>query len=522
MNPSFKDRYSGPHPPPPPDGWCIIDGLPTELLSHIFKLGVELDTYDINPFALDDSTHIKLHQKSFQILVSHVSKLWREIAISLPTLWNDIAVDLDGNARSASHAKELAKIYFERAKEAPLDIAINLGSSSRPSGTMDRIHTYATEILRLAYRCHTRWRSFELTVPNFTFMAITLKLLDRIQAAPLLETLCLTNLSNNDYLERFEPRSFAKLRVLPFHGNTPRLEKTVLWGVHADWERSTPTLFRNLVELELAYHAHDVRPTYNQFVRLLTQSSNLRTLTLRESGPEGDIDDWTENVEEDSDPEEIDVQLPRVSLPSVKNLSLYFKRNEDYVQDLTDYLDLPSLTELTLDLVHQDDTEYFRKLATVQPNGKNILQGLNALALKDCYCTPEVIYSTLQHLENAVSLEFNFLYLHYLWMYFLIGEFEKYPSIQNPKIPCPKLETITVQGLLGPDVLAIAKGRKEAGLPLKKVLMEEQDALDEKDERELRTLVKLERFEGVEEDDDDGYLADIFQTIAVSESFLGR
>lgn len=507
------------YPQPPTDGRCIINELPPELLSYVFDLGIQIQAEDPDVPDSDsesDSSDSGSRQKPFEVLVSHVCKLWREVAINQPTLWNVIPLNIQGDLKGIRHAKVLLATYLERAREAPLDIAIDLGEfpTFNPDGDEDEDGTNNGDLTRdtwpeyaqlqkmidMVVPRHKQLRSFEVIVSDFFLMAAALKVIESIPEAPLLEALSLYNHDDFEDMRFFEPSRFTSLRVLPFHGKAPRLKNVALWGVHLDWEQASLLLFKDLEELELAYHPEDVRPTYKQYARILTQSPNLRTLALSHSGPAGGMVEWSENVREDSSSDASLISIPRITLLSLKSLVLSYEDSENYIRDLMDYLDIPNVTELTLDLAAEDDTEFFRRISTAPPKGRSLLQGLTHLKITDCSCNVEVIYSALQSLENVVLLNLNFNYLDHSWLELLMGES---PIVPNPRIPCPKLEELMLRGIDGTDVVVLARKRKEAGFPLKKVSMEETDALDEEDELELKKLVELDYFEGSDTEDDE-------------------
>lgn len=85
---------------PPADGRCPVDGLPNELLAYIFTLGVEAqrgrdedddgtEEEDEEKFDWDadddedDDDDDDQPESEFQILVSHVCRRWREVAIQV-------------------------------------------------------------------------------------------------------------------------------------------------------------------------------------------------------------------------------------------------------------------------------------------------------------------------------------------------------------------------------------------------------------------------------------------------------
>ncbi|KZP28586.1 hypothetical protein FIBSPDRAFT_244371 [Athelia psychrophila] len=85
-----------------------IDTLPNELLSDIFTMGAASQPLDVE-------------QLPFALLVSSISRRWREAAISSPPLWSQLS--LTANPRSASWC---AQLFLPRSGAHPLDISINM------------------------------------------------------------------------------------------------------------------------------------------------------------------------------------------------------------------------------------------------------------------------------------------------------------------------------------------------------------------------------------------------------------
>ncbi|CDO71455.1 hypothetical protein BN946_scf184909.g49 [Trametes cinnabarina] len=130
---------------PPANGRCLVNELPSELLSLIFTLGwtperdEEPDGDDFDDVDSDDGTYSSIsssdshshHSKDpeeereekerrlpFNVLVSHVCERWRAVALENPLLWSHVRFVGDP-------PYERATTYLARAKEAPLTITID-------------------------------------------------------------------------------------------------------------------------------------------------------------------------------------------------------------------------------------------------------------------------------------------------------------------------------------------------------------------------------------------------------------
>ncbi|KAI4525365.1 hypothetical protein K525DRAFT_191792 [Schizophyllum commune Loenen D] len=81
-----------------------INELPPELLSHIFLETLPVQLCDARP-----------HNRAAPLILSHVCRHWRDIAISLPSLWQRLC--LTGCQSRHNHRRlRLAKTYMDRAR----------------------------------------------------------------------------------------------------------------------------------------------------------------------------------------------------------------------------------------------------------------------------------------------------------------------------------------------------------------------------------------------------------------------
>ena len=126
--------------------------------------------------------------------------------------------------------------------------------------------------------------------------------------APLLESLSLMRCNDLiSFSPLFQPQQLKEPEFLNRGDNTnqthphhhsdvercpknmiPSLKYLSLRGVHVDWDAlgdSLSTSETGLTSLELASHSHDVRPSPEQFYKILCSSSGLRNLVLSASGP---------------------------------------------------------------------------------------------------------------------------------------------------------------------------------------------------------------------------------------------
>jgi F-box-like len=123
--------------------------LPPEVLIAIF-LQVELSSYDYGPFGIPPP-----------VILSHVCRLWRDIALDSATLWTDIRI-YDDHAYYQSH--RYYEMYFERSKSSPIDVSYyHFRTSLHATDAISHILLHITRIRRLTIMM-TRYNKFFLSV----------------------------------------------------------------------------------------------------------------------------------------------------------------------------------------------------------------------------------------------------------------------------------------------------------------------------------------------------------------------
>ncbi|KAH9836633.1 uncharacterized protein C8Q71DRAFT_758884 [Rhodofomes roseus] len=90
---------------------CPINTLPTEILSTIFRHTPIIEYTHTNVRGVFDSGILR---RGSVVKVTHVCRFWREIALSMPTLWNRI----DDSSPGTQH------MFFERSVSAALGIRL--------------------------------------------------------------------------------------------------------------------------------------------------------------------------------------------------------------------------------------------------------------------------------------------------------------------------------------------------------------------------------------------------------------
>ncbi|KAI0304438.1 hypothetical protein B0F90DRAFT_1588206, partial [Multifurca ochricompacta] len=519
----------------PPSEGTPVDTLPNELLSYIFTLGSEAeedgdddddddddddeddddddedeeedddddddddsddDDDDDDDNGEDDEEDTPVDEPGklrlpFKVLVSHVCRRWRIVAIQTPKLWTHLDF-------SEGSPFDKSRTWLERSKECPLDIELdctvdeeaeaedsddqvdvssNDELDNKKNKSPNRISPLDLPIVRDLILPHSsRWRVFELMVNDFQIMYGILSTLASIPEAPQLQALRLYHYDDNEDYVVFSPKHLEQ-PFAPFCGRAPNLVQVALWGVHVDWQACA--FLRGLEELELAYHAKNVRPPYEIFVPILQGSPDLHILTLCASGPAGNPEDWPMDV---------------IELPSVKHLVLAFIE-PSYVSALMKRLVFPNLSSLALDFDPDDYSSFLELLARPTPHQRHSLcQNLIDLKVSGMQCSNAALDTFYAALPNLTSL--NLIATTYKTIFSNI-------STQNDPVGyyLPKLETLTTYGISGEQMRDLVSQRTTPSL--KRVLMDSGADVTSAEEAWLRANVgTFDFFDGSDDEDD--------------------
>lgn len=201
----------------------------------------------------------------FPVVVSHVCRAWRSLALCTPWLWRRIHLD---------HRMDMWTERVHRAKACSLDVKLLPLFVS--SGTVYRQFldpSTAQWYMYLIVPTIQRWRSLEIRFTHYTpflWNAALTELCSRsskARAAPNLEELTLVYPSNDD----------AKEFCL-FSGFAPRLKRVTIDGVRLSW---TPSLFQNLTYLDYSHHGFTAGThAIHEMISLLRISSRLEELVI--------------------------------------------------------------------------------------------------------------------------------------------------------------------------------------------------------------------------------------------------
>ena len=448
----------------------------------------------------------------FEVLISHVCQHWRTVALNTPSLWTKINV-----SPLESAPFERVKILLERGKSLPIDIHIDCeppddddeSSCGSEDSELDQSpHSMSfsdlDSLMSLLVPHISRWGSIEVSVSCYKHMFVFLSAVSdpSIAGAPQLEALQLYHHEDAESLTAFAHPDLVQHFKL-FGGVAPRLKSVALWGVHVDWCQEWLSSGSNLLDLELAYHTDDVRPSWTQFVGILRGAPKLETLSLCSSGPLGAPHDWySEGGLESHGDDHSGV----IGLRSLTDLVLAF-HSPVYVSGLIHRLALPALKSLTLDFDDDDFTDVVAQLAgpattAVPPQDgekmHSLLSGLETLKISGLPCSDRSVELMYKELGNLKALNLSMTYLSPAFIQLL---YYPYSVSGRREVWLPSLTTLSTADVPGDQMMELVRKRKEAGVPLKAVFMEENDAVTEEDIQWLKE--NLETFDFFEGSDDE-------------------
>ena len=388
----------------------------------------------------------------FQVVVSHVCRRWHSLAIFTPNLWTILSF-------TENLKIERTKEYILRSKSLPLTIDFfttgfgNQQNSAQLSRFLDLIEPEVS-----------RWRAFTYRrFPN-TELQLLMSRLHEMPEARLLESFRIL------YSSGHEPHLFSTFsgsNCLPFHGHAPNLKEAVLWGARIDWDNALPCFLRGLRKLEITSLVDALRPSFATFVQMIKNSPELHTLALSFAGPNFPYHmnfHSHENLSSDF----------LSTIPSLRKLLLQ-SHYPPYVAAVVRCLDLPNLHTLGLNFLA--DCSGLIQTLSIPSHGRtqSLLQSITCLTIFSLPCTASSVELLLAQLVTLKTLQIDSLSLpgntpifEQLTMPAATGSGS---SGSSDGIPCPKLEELVVSRWTGEKVTAVINARRNAGVPLKKIVI---------------------------------------------------
>lgn len=263
--------------------------LPVELISRIFELAHNA-SYPYNtskssssdgnePFLFTPDATYYSPPLNLPIILSHVSRTFRLIAVRTPALWTTL------HFHEPSHISRAHLSLSRIGKTRGLDILIStVGASEHiPHVTLSAVEL--EQIFELLLPHLPRWRSFHLQVRDANCKLVARRYLSTCGPAPSLFTLQLFHFEDyrtprNLYLATYKPP------VVIFKNHLPNLRNVSLIGVNLPWTLANASFrLERLEQLEMALHSDNIRPPYDYWESMLRKSPFLKSLSIHYSGP---------------------------------------------------------------------------------------------------------------------------------------------------------------------------------------------------------------------------------------------
>ncbi|KDQ08578.1 hypothetical protein BOTBODRAFT_564984 [Botryobasidium botryosum FD-172 SS1] len=261
-------------------GSIVESRLPPEILAHVFSVGVD-------PF-----------DTSFPLLVSSVSKHWRDVALRTPELWQFFRFQF-------STPVEMLAAWLERSKACWFDFELQVDDC--PGFGAEDCRT-AMEIVRPHL---PRCRRLTLSVYDRECAQAVLLQCQGV-TAPLLENLdvSLWDVAGGDQVNE---------ACTIFEGGTPQLASLTTTGVSLNWDDS---LFSGLTHLVIKGVPERKCPTLRQMCSILGKSPSLESLELRGAGFAASEEVRAGDGGDGNTYALFPAALPRVHLPAIQTMTL--------------------------------------------------------------------------------------------------------------------------------------------------------------------------------------------------------
>ncbi|VDC02417.1 unnamed protein product [Peniophora sp. CBMAI 1063] len=547
----------------PPTDSTPVHTLPAELLADIFQLGQDAHAELHEEIHADVDEDDEDEFMPFEILASHVCKRWRDVALGTPSLWvyvdfgegppfersiaylersreaplevvidctsdsDDESDDSDGPEHEHEHddGNETEEVSEDEGEEiavlpepehapppppSPPDTMSSLasrgrthssdGGSTHKASNDGKVKPSDLPTVRDLILPHAaRWRSFDFRASSYAVVHGILHALAPIAELPTLEELQLHHYEENDEDDEHFPYKEMIGPVLPFNGKAPRIKSVSLWGVHLDWENCSFLRSPTLQHLELAYHALDVRPSYDAFKAILTDAP-LVALSLSSSSPSDSPANWP---------------TAKISVNTLTALTLG-QLPPPHVSALLTRLHLPSLKFLALDF---DPDDHSGTLEILSHPTQGLARGLETLKLNGMHASSAARKTFYAALSGVRELRIQAHHLPEHFVDALIpGALDEGDSdadepapppgsangaIKKHALTLPLLHTLIIMGVEGEVIRSLVAARSAEGAPLKTLLVERGDEIAQEDEEWLRKNVEEFDYYDDSEDEDD-------------------
>ncbi|KAJ7783788.1 hypothetical protein DFH07DRAFT_204127 [Mycena maculata] len=449
-----------------------INDLPTEIISNILR------------FVVWDAHRRPVYAR---LRITWTCKRWREIAIADSTLWNAVWF------RGTGVRIERAWAWFERARQAPLDIRIDgdpSGEDSDDESESSVVDMSDQPSLTAAGMRHMLLRLFNklatirmliIVVDDWESALVVLELLGQYGADGAGIPMLLRFELHRGGLKNADRRSssgWPTLTPQPFLGGAtaPSLTYLSLNGVPIDWSRS---VLENLTTFDIRRLPTSHSPDAARFREILINCPRLQKLSMDGAGP----------IFEEQDMDLLDP----VELPHLRTLTIAdFTR--PYAMFLFSQFSAPNVNDLTLmNLCGEDYLPLFLQLTAAFPK----VRLLTAYSIQFEASREGLVAMTrwLDSMPLLAYLRVANVANQFFSTFFRPGCLLN-PSNYNPV--APHLTVVDCQSVDPAILVQWAKDRHRFMSPLRKIYISEElgDRLETEQIKELTglcTLAKLPR-----------------------------
>ncbi|KAJ7492470.1 hypothetical protein FB451DRAFT_1078552 [Mycena latifolia] len=418
-----------------------VNDLPTEIISNILR------------FVVWDSMKRPVDAR---LRVTWTCRRWREIALADSTLWNAIWF------RGAGSRIERAWAWFDRARQAPLDIRID----ADPSG--EDADSESTTILDLSDHPTMSANDMRQMLLRLFTKISTIRMLivvvdDWKSALTVLELLGESGPTGVPTLQRFELHrggtknedrkslTWPNVVPTPFLGGAvaPSLAYLSLNGVPIDWSRS---ILENLTTFDIRRLPASHSPDAARFREVLRNCPRLAKLSMDGAGPKFE--------EQDTD------NLQPVELPYLRTLVIAdFSR--PYAMFLFSQFSAPNVNDLTLmNLCGEDYLPLFLQLTSTFPK----VRLLTTYSIQ-FNVSPAGMHAMTRWLESMPLL--TYLRVANVANQFF-GTFFRAHAGGGSTPAAPRLAVVDCQSLDPTIIVRFAQDRHRFGKPLHKMYVSEE------------------------------------------------
>jgi len=115
-----------------------LSHLPVEVLCQIFVLCLPAEIH-----------HFRISSNLAPILLTRICRRWREVAVTTPSLWSRLYVNVLPDREDWRKATLCYSLWLQRSRERPLSLAIHCSQNGVPAKLQRLLQPYKTRITSL-------------------------------------------------------------------------------------------------------------------------------------------------------------------------------------------------------------------------------------------------------------------------------------------------------------------------------------------------------------------------------------